>query len=210
MKDAIIGKHHEAGAPLSGSSLLYLFVVFCAAVVGLMLGISFQLNWTECLVSTFTAAMLAFFLAFTIVEMRKIGGQDASHEGRYTYTMTFAKDALPPVDRPRGGFWSLTMCDKDFFMLPNSPNGRINIGTMNLAANELKFAADGSLTITTSHDEPPDAVARANWRPAPEGQFAMIVRAHVPPDPILKGSYNLPDVQHVGRAWSASSSSPQR
>jgi hypothetical protein len=75
MKDAIIGKHHLAGAPLSGSSLLYLFVVFIAAVVALMLNISFQLNWTEYLVSTFTTAALAFVVVFTIVEMRKIGGR---------------------------------------------------------------------------------------------------------------------------------------
>jgi hypothetical protein len=26
--------------------------------------------------------------------------------------MTFPKDALPPLDRTRGGFWSLTMYDK--------------------------------------------------------------------------------------------------
>jgi hypothetical protein len=41
-----------------------------------------------------------------------IRGTDAKGtllEGRNTYTMTFPKDALPPVDRARGGFWSLTM-----------------------------------------------------------------------------------------------------
>src|SRR5262249_35844491 len=64
-----------------------------------------------------------------------IRGTDAKGgllEGRYAYTMTFPKDGLPPVDRTRGGFWSLTMYDKDYFMLPNSPNGRTNIGTVNL------------------------------------------------------------------------------
>jgi Protein of unknown function (DUF1214) len=72
-----------------------------------------------------------------------IRGTDAKGallEGRNTYTMTFAKDALPPMDRSRGGFWSLTMYDKDYFMLAKSPNGRTNIGTVNLDANELKFA----------------------------------------------------------------------
>jgi len=82
--------------------------------------------------------------------------------------MTFGKDALPPVDRSRGGFWSLSMYDKDYFMLPNSPNGRTNIGTVSLDANELQFAADGSLTITMSHEEPTDAAARTNWLPAPD------------------------------------------
>jgi hypothetical protein len=115
--------------------------------------------------------------------------------GKQSYTMTFPKDALPPVDRTRGGFWSLTMYDKDYFMLPKSPNGRTNIGTVNLDANELKFAADGSLTITMSHAEPTGAEARANWLPAPEGQFALIVRGYLPTSPILDGSYKLPNVE---------------
>ena len=116
-------------------------------------------------------------------------------EGRNTYTMTFPKGELPPVDRKRGGFWSLTMYDKDYFMLPNPPNGRTNIGTVSLDANELKFAADGSLTITMSHEQPADTEARANWLPAPEGQFALIVRAYVPTQAILDGSYKLPNVE---------------
>jgi hypothetical protein len=130
-----------------------------------------------------------------------IRGTDAKGallEGRNTYTMTFAKDALPPMDRSRGGFWSLTMYDKDYFMLATSPNGRTNIGTVSLDANELKFAADGSLTITIAHAEPTDAVARANWLPAPDGQFALIVRAYVPTQPVQDGSYKLPNVERAG------------
>jgi hypothetical protein len=126
-----------------------------------------------------------------------IRGTDAKGtllDGRHAYTMTFAKDALPPVDRTRGGFWSLTMYDKDYFMLPDSPNGRTNIGTVSLAADELKFAADGSLTIHIAHEQPADAAARANWLPAPEGQFTLILRAYVPTQPILDGSYEFPNV----------------
>jgi len=129
-----------------------------------------------------------------------IRGTDAKgvlFEGRNTYTMTFGKNALPPVDRSRGGFWSLTMYDKDYFMLPNSPNGRTNIGTVNLEANELKFGADGSLTITISHAQPDGDVARANWLPAPDGQFALIVRAYVPTDAVVDGSYKLPNVERI-------------
>ncbi len=71
MKDTVIGKHHEAGAPLSGSSILCLVLVFSAAVATLMLSISFGLNWAKCVVFTFTAAALAFGVVFTIVEMRR-------------------------------------------------------------------------------------------------------------------------------------------
>jgi hypothetical protein len=129
-----------------------------------------------------------------------IRGTDAKGtllDGRYAYTMTFPKDGLPPVDRARGGFWSLTMYDKDYFMLPDSPNGRTNIGTVNLDANELKFADDGSVTITISHEQPADTVAQANWLPAPEGQFALIVRTYVPTKPLLDGDYKLPNVEHA-------------
>jgi hypothetical protein len=116
-------------------------------------------------------------------------------DGKHTYTMTFPKDALPPVDRARGGFWSLTMYDKDYFMLPDSPNGRTNIGTVSLDANELTFADDGSLTLVLSHAEPTDPDAKANWLPAPEGQFALIIRAYVPEEPILTDTYKFPDVE---------------
>jgi hypothetical protein len=127
-----------------------------------------------------------------------IRGTDAKGtllQGQNAYTMKFAKDALPPMDRTKGGFWSLTMYDKDYFMLPNSPNGRTNIGTVSLDANEMKFDADGSLTITISHAQPDNPVARANWLPAPEGQFALIVRAYVPTQPVQDGSYRLPNVE---------------
>ena len=116
-------------------------------------------------------------------------------DGKHRYTMTFPKDALPPVDRARGGFWSLTMYDKDYFMLPKSPTGRTNVGTVSLDANELKFAADGSLTITMSHEQPADADARANLLPAPDGQFALIVRAYVPMEQIIEGNYLFPNVE---------------
>jgi hypothetical protein len=127
-----------------------------------------------------------------------IRGTDAKGvllDGRYVYTMTFPKDALPPVDRTRGGFWSLTMYDKDYFMLTKTPNGRNNVGTVSLDANELKFDNVGSLTLTIAHEEPTNAVARANWLLAPDGQFALIVRTYVPTQPILDGSCRLPDVE---------------
>ena len=67
----------------------------------------------------------------------------------------------------------------------------------------LKFAPDGSLTITISHTQPDDEAARANWLPAPDGQFALIVRTYVPTQPILDGSYKLPDVEREGISASA-------
>jgi hypothetical protein len=127
--------------------------------------------------------------------LRGTDSKRALLHGRYHYTVTFPKDALPPVDRSRGGFWSLTMYDRDYYMWPATPNGRTNVGTKNLDANELKFAPDGSLTIHLSHAQPTDADAQQNWLPAPNDQFALLVRTYVPTSPLLDGSYALPDVE---------------
>jgi len=119
------------------------------------------------------------------------GGQFLN--GRERYTMTFDQDALPPVDRSRGGFWSLTMYNRDIFMLADSPNGRVNLGTVNLDADDLRFV-DGQLTLHLSHVEPSDPDARANWLPAPDGRFCLVVRAYVSEAAILDGTYHFPDV----------------
>jgi hypothetical protein len=129
--------------------------------------------------------------------IRGTDAQGALFDGRHSYAMTFAKNALPPVDRARGGFWSLTMYDKDYFMIPESPNGRTNIGTVNLDADELMFGVDGSLTLHISHEPPHEADARANWLPSPSGQFALMVRTYVPTEPLLDRGYQLPDVERV-------------
>lgn len=127
--------------------------------------------------------------------IRGTDSKGALLDSKHNYTMTFPKDALPPVDRGKGGFWSLTMYDKDYFMLPKPANGRTNVGTVNLDANELKFGVDGSLTLYLSREAPADAGAKANWLPTPEGQFALIVRTYVPTQPILDGEYRLPNVE---------------
>jgi len=124
------------------------------------------------------------------------GDANASLNGNIvTVWQTALEDVgLFGIDRGAGGRF---MYDKDYFMLPDSPNGRTNIGTVSLDADELKFATDGSLRLHLSHDEPADADAKANWLPAPEGQFALIVRAYVP---TLDGSYQLPNVERTGSA----------
>jgi hypothetical protein len=124
---------------------------------------------------------------------RGTDGDDQLLNGREHYTMTFDQNALPPVDRSRGGFWSLTMYNKDIFMIADSPNGRVNLGTVNLDANDLVFA-DGKLTLHLSHDEPADLAAKANWLPAPADQFCLVIRAYVPDESILNDTYQFPDV----------------
>jgi hypothetical protein len=39
-----------------------------------------------------------------------------------------------------------------------------------------------------------DRTTRANWLPAPDDQFCLIIRAYMPTESILDNSYKFPDV----------------
>lgn len=105
------------------------------------------------------------------------------------YTVTFGKDATPPVN----GFWSLSIYNQHHFFVAN-PINRFSVGTKN---KDLKLSADGSLTIYVQSDAPADASARANWLPAPKGDFSLYVRAYWPKAPVLDGSWTPPAVKKV-------------
>jgi hypothetical protein len=106
------------------------------------------------------------------------------------YTVTFAKGETPPVN----GFWSLSIYNANHFFVANAIN-RFSVGTKN---RDLKLAADGSLTIYVQADPPTDAVQRANWLPAPKGDFSLYVRAYWPQARVLEGGWTPPAVQKRG------------
>jgi hypothetical protein len=103
------------------------------------------------------------------------------------YTVTFAKDETPPVN----GFWSLSIYNEHHFFVANKIN-RFSVGTKN---KDLQFAKDGSLTIYVQADEPSDPVQRANWLPAPKGDFSLYVRAYWPKVEVVDGSWTPPAVE---------------
>jgi hypothetical protein len=105
------------------------------------------------------------------------------------YTVTFPKDGTPPVN----GFWSLSIYNEHHFFVAN-PINRFSVGTKNKG---LKFAADGSLTIYVQADEPINPVQRANWLPAPKGDFSLYIRAYWPKVAVTDGSWTPPAVEKV-------------
>lgn len=110
--------------------------------------------------------------------------------GANKYTLTFAKDATPPVN----GFWSITMymIDQGWWFVPNP----LNKFTVSLRDNP-KFNADGSLTLYFQN-ESPGKDKEANWLPAPKGEFIPMLRMYWPKDEspsILNGSWKPPAVQ---------------
>lgn len=109
--------------------------------------------------------------------------------GSERYEIRF--DALPPVD----AFWSLTMYDTPDYYLVANPIGRYSIGDRTPG---LSYGEDGSLTLALQREEPAEPERRANWLPAPPGDFRPLARLYQPRPEVLDGSYALPAVTRVG------------
>jgi hypothetical protein len=112
--------------------------------------------------------------------------------GANKYTLTFAKDATPPVN----GFWSITMymIDGGWWFVPNA----LNKFTVSPRDNP-KPNADGSLTLYFQN-ESPGKDKEANWLPAPKGDFLPMIRMYWPKDTspsIINGSWKPPAVVKV-------------
>jgi hypothetical protein len=110
--------------------------------------------------------------------------------GANKYSLTFPKDATPPVN----GFWSITMymIDEGWWFIPNP----LNRFTVSLR-NNPKFNDDGSLTLYFQN-ESPGADKEANWLPAPKDDFITMLRMYWPKDSgtsILNGSWKPQAVQ---------------
>ena len=116
-----------------------------------------------------------------------LDGSGARLNSANRYTIDFAKDQQPPVN----GFWSLSIYNEHHFFVAN-PINRFSVGTKN---KDLKFATDGSLTIYVQAEPPTDALQRANWLPAPKGDFSLYIRAYWPKAQVLDGSWTPPEVK---------------
>lgn len=106
--------------------------------------------------------------------------------GTHTYTLTFPKDALPPVQ----GFWSVTLYNEHHFFHPNDLH-RYSLGTKNTT---LRPNTDGSLTLHAGARPPTDDQDRPNWLPAPDGPFSLYLRAYWPHPAALDGTWRPPAV----------------
>ena len=76
---------------------------------------------------------------------------------------------------PVQGFWSLTMYNSEGLFVPNALN-RFTLGDR----SEMHFNEDGSLDVYLQSAEPADEAQRANWLPAPNGTFHLILRLYGP------------------------------
>ncbi|CAH1661106.1 DUF1254 domain-containing protein [Chelatococcus asaccharovorans] len=112
--------------------------------------------------------------------------------GANKYTVTFAAGKEPPVN----GFWSITMyeIEKGWWFYPNALN-KFTVSQR----NDFRKNADGSVTLYFQH-ESPGAEKQANWLPAPDGPFVLMMRLYGPSEnnpTILNGSWQPPAVAKV-------------
>ena len=123
------------------------------------------------------------------------GDEERLDTARWTYTLRFRPDELPPVD----GFWSITLYERSTRHLVPNELGRYSI----LADTEgLRYGADGSLTLYLQH-KPPKADLISNWLPAPNAAMYLTLRMYHPRPEAWNGKWAPPPIRK-GQRLSAS------
>jgi hypothetical protein len=128
--------------------------------------------------------------AFYPTSREDADGKPLHGENRYRLTLATAP--------PARAFWSVTMYDTTYDgtagYLVENPISRylINSTTQGLVRGD-----DGSLTITIQHDRPDSPEAHANWLPAPDGPFYLVLRIYMPEPAAWDGTWTLPQVQRI-------------
>lgn len=111
---------------------------------------------------------------------RLLGGND--------YRLSFPAGQLPP----NAAFWSLSVTDAVGYMVRNQL-GRSSVDDR----SGLVQNPDGSTDIYLQRQSP--AGHERNWLPTPAGRFKLMLRAYLPGDDVLDGSYRVPPVVRVSR-----------
>ena len=109
--------------------------------------------------------------------------------GASRYVVHFTKADIPPVD-PRG-FWSLTLYDKEYFLAAN-PANRYAL----LSRDKFNVNPDGSMDLYIQK-ESPGTQKEANWLPAPDDEFILMLRLYWPQDEVVSGAWAPPPVRRV-------------
>lgn len=109
---------------------------------------------------------------------------------RSRYVLRFAPDRLPPVN----AFWSLTMYEMPSSLLVANPLKRYLLNSPMLP--DFKRDADGGMTLHLQRESPGEA-KQANWLPAPNGPFMVVLRLYWPKEEATSGTWKQPPLQRV-------------
>jgi hypothetical protein len=120
----------------------------------------------------------------------EVDSQGQPYSGANRYVVHFANGETPPAE----AFWSITMYNSEYFFVDN-PLNKYTVSPR----NELKYNGDGSLDLYIQRDDP-GPEKQANWLPAPEGKFILMLRMYWPREKapsILDNTWKIPPVTKV-------------
>ena len=141
-----------------------------------------------------TAAVLGIFGNSKQEAMYPIYTVDADGQkldaSKNKYTLHFSAEELPPVN----AFWSLTMYELPSSLLVDNPIDRYLLNSPMLP--DFKRDKDGGITFYFQKDSP-GKEKEANWLPAPDGPFMVVLRLYWPKESALDGSWKNPPLQAV-------------
>lgn len=112
-------------------------------------------------------------------------GAPLTGAGGNHYTVRFAPGQLPPVN----SFWSMTMYKMPQSLLVENPINRYLINSP--MEPGLVRDPDGGITIAVQNQSPGPG-KEANWLPAPDGPFSIILRLYWPKEEALNGTWKAP------------------
>lgn len=127
--------------------------------------------------------------ADAVFPLTAIDGDGQRLNGAHRYVLRFEPGGLPPVN----ALWSLALYDMDQLPVPN-PIDRYALGDR----DDLELNPDGSLEIVIQHDRPEGS--HANWLPAPDGDFNLMLHMYWPDQSMLDGSWKIPPVRRLDRS----------
>lgn len=103
----------------------------------------------------------------------------------HNYVMRFAAGELPPAK----AFWSLSMYDGTTQLFIDNALDRYLVNSA--MSGDFVFEDDGSLVIYIQKNSP-GAERGANWLPAPDGIFYLVLRLYLPEQRVLEGGWAAP------------------
>jgi hypothetical protein len=125
-----------------------------------------------------------------VYPMSTVDADGKPYSGANKYVLHFDKGMTPPAK----AFWSITMYSSDLFFVENKLN-RFTVSSR----FDFKYNDDGSLDLYIQHESPGKDM-EANWLPAPEGKFILMMRLYWPNEKepsILGGSWKPPAVKRI-------------
>src|SRR5437763_3220717 len=103
--------------------------------------------------------------------------------GQYPYTLTFKEGEFPPCDTTKHGFWSLTLYNLTYNLVPGSSNYTVNSYYPEYQDRD----SSGGMTILIQSDQPDELPKGSYWLQSPGGTddaFYLILRVYVPEPPV--------------------------